>query len=60
MKLDISKAYDRVEWSFLKEIMLKLGFDPKWINLILDCISTVNFLFLLMEKQKVTLFQPVG
>ena len=25
MKLDINKAYDRVEWSFLKRVMIKLG-----------------------------------
>ena len=31
VKLDISKAYDRVEWSFLKQIMLKLGFDRHWV-----------------------------
>jgi hypothetical protein len=24
-KLDLSKAYDRVDWSFLKQVMQKLG-----------------------------------
>ena len=31
MKLDMSKAYDRIEWSFLWFMMRKLGFDDKWI-----------------------------
>lgn len=30
----MSKAYDRVEWTFLKEMMLKLGFDSEWVNLV--------------------------
>ena len=31
LKLDISKAYDRVEWNFLEGMMIKLGFPDIWI-----------------------------
>lgn len=29
VKLDISKAYDRVEWNFIREIMIQMRFDKK-------------------------------
>ena len=34
MKLDMSEAYDRVEWKFLIKIMEKMGFCEKWKSLI--------------------------
>lgn len=32
LKMDISKAYERVEWAFLKHMMHYFGFYQRWIN----------------------------
>ena len=43
LKLDISKAYDLIEWQFLHSIMDKLGFLVTWINWVMGCITTPSF-----------------
>ena len=40
IKLDMSKAYDRVEWCFLEAKLCKLGFMREWIDLIMKCVRT--------------------
>ena len=43
LKLDISKVYDRVEWDFLKGMMIKLGFPQRWIDQFMSCVTTSSF-----------------
>ena len=43
IKLDMSKAYDRVEWNFLRDMMLKLGFAKQWVDLVMTCVTTVKY-----------------
>jgi hypothetical protein len=40
IKLDISKAFDSVSWSFLLDLMQHLGFGHNWCNLISLLLST--------------------
>ena len=43
VKLDISKAYNRVEWEFLRQIMLELGFAPRWVHLAMETLTTASY-----------------
>ena len=43
VKADMSKAYDRVEWDFLRAMLLKLGFDTRWVDLVMNCVTTVRY-----------------
>ena len=43
LKLDVSKAYDRVEWTFLQGVMQRLGFPETWIERVMSCVTMTSF-----------------
>ncbi|XP_065855885.1 uncharacterized protein [Euphorbia lathyris] len=45
LKIDISKAYDRVDWNFLREVMRRMGFCEQWVSWMMLCVSTVSYSF---------------
>ena len=42
-KVDLSKAYDRVDWGFLNSVLLKLGFQRSWVHRVMTCGSSVRY-----------------
>ncbi|GAU35387.1 hypothetical protein TSUD_160380 [Trifolium subterraneum] len=43
LKVDISKAYDKVDWGFLRGMLERMGFTHKWIHWMMLCVSSVNY-----------------
>ncbi|GJV05010.1 hypothetical protein Tco_1338579 [Tanacetum coccineum] len=42
-KVDIQKAYDTVDWGFLKNILAGFGFHTRMIGWIMECVTTTSF-----------------
>lgn len=47
VKLDINKAYDWINWSFLRGLILRLGFDERWICLAMETVCTASYSMLI-------------
>ena len=52
LKLDMNKAYNRVEWCFLEDVMRKLRFSERWIAFMMVCVKTVSYLVLVNGELK--------
>jgi len=57
LKLDMEKAYDKLNWKFLFFIMQKFGFDAKFVNWIQECIQTTS-MSILINNDPTDHFKP--
>lgn len=43
IKLDMSKAYDRLQWGFIKKCLLAYEFNFYWVEMVMKLITSVSY-----------------
>ena len=60
IKLDMSKEYDGVQWRHLEEMMRKMGFGERWIQLTMMCVKAISYSVLINGEPKGKIFLIKG
>lgn len=50
VRLYMSTDYDREEWTFVKNMLRALGFNERWIKIVMSCITIVNYSVMVTSK----------
>lgn len=58
--LDMSKAYDRVEWDYLTAVLKRLSFSEQWVQLVMSCVTSVTYSVLVNGKPGSTIVPTRG
>ena len=57
IKLDLEKAYDRLEWNFIHKVLHAFHFPPKLTRIIISCISSTD-ISILVNGGMLDSFEP--
>ncbi|GAA0145186.1 hypothetical protein LIER_05438 [Lithospermum erythrorhizon] len=49
--LDMLKTYDRIEWNFLRVMLIRIGFSFYWVTLIMNYVESVTYSLLINGDQ---------
>uniref|UniRef100_A0A803Q029 Reverse transcriptase domain-containing protein n=1 Tax=Cannabis sativa TaxID=3483 RepID=A0A803Q029_CANSA len=60
LKLDMHKAYDRMEWALLLRVLIANGFNEKSCKLLMACVTSVSYSILLNGSRHKKFFPRRG
>ena len=43
MQLDIEKSYDKVNWTYIRKVLMVFGFDHNWMRWVMALVTSSNF-----------------
>lgn len=43
LNIDLQKAYDSISWNFLKGVLVGMDFPPRFIDWVMECITTPSY-----------------
>ena len=47
IQLDLAKAYEKLSWLYIKEVLIAYGFDQNWIRWVMALVTSASFSILL-------------
>eukprot|EP00253_Pinus_taeda_P019258 PITA_19258 len=60
MQLDIAKAYDKLNWNYIRKVLIAFGFDHNWVRWILALITSSSFSILINGSPSENLTLSIG
>ncbi|XP_019152396.1 PREDICTED: uncharacterized protein LOC109149189 [Ipomoea nil] len=57
LKIDLEKAYDRLDWSFIRNTLQEVGLNDVWVRNIMHCVESAE-MSILWEGNKLERFKP--
>ena len=60
IQLDLAKAYDKLSWSYIREVLKAYGFDHNWIRWVMALVTTTSFYILLNGSPSKTFRPSIG
>jgi len=57
MQLDIAKAYDKVNWNYIKKVLTAFGFDHNWVRWVMELVTSSSF-SILVNGSPSEIFSP--
>lgn len=57
LKIDLEKVYDLIRWDFIQQVLLDVGLDSTFINVIMNCIKSLSY-NLLWNGSQTEFFTP--